>query len=392
VRRRESLGAPRGAVAPGGPAAPPFSTMDRYLAATYGRAAVATLLAVVSVVVVIDFADRAHSFEGPGWIANVLRLYANLSLDLAYQVAPSALLLAAGVAVSGLRRGGELTALMALGVNPRRVLTTMALSCAVACGLVALANEWVVVDAARRAEEIKSAAFGHRADLRPYFSEQRWFRGDNRIYNIRGVSGSHFLDVSIYEMGPGFRLSRRIDAARMSPAPGGWRFENAEISTFREGQRLTESHVDDLVLPLPESAEDFRLRVGRPRQFTFAELVEQIAVRERVGLETAEYRLELQGRVAYPFTAVPGALLAILLAMRRDRKGHLTTALAEGIGISIVMWSMLIVFRALGTSGKLPPAAAAWMPFAVLAAAVVGYLLLEARRSARPRLAGLVPA
>lgn len=368
-----------------------ISTLDRYLATAYVRAALATLLGVVAVVVVIDFADRAHSFEGPTWITDVLRLYANLALDLAYQVAPSALLLAAGIAVSGLRRFGELTALNALGVNPRRLLVTVGLTCGGACAAVAVTNEYVVVDAARRADEIKATAFGRGGDLRPYFSEQRWFRGDGRVYNLRGSEGAAFLDVSIYEMGPDFRLVRRIDAARMSPAAGGWRLEGADIATFREGQRASAERVDELTLPLPESAEDFRLRVGKPRQFGFHELLEQIEVRDRVGLESADYRLELYGRVAYPFTAVPGALLAMLLAMRRDRKGHLTTALAEGILVSIVMWSMLIVFRALGTSGRIPPAAGAFMPLAILGVAAAAYGALQGAL-ARRRIPAVAPA
>lgn len=351
------------------------SILSRYLASAYVRAAAACVLGVVAIVLVVDFADRAYSFGGEDWLANALRLYANLSAELAYQVSPAALLLAAGVTVSGLRQQSELTALVALGWSERRVVFTVVAACAAAAVAAMAVNEWVVVDASRRAEQIKAEKFRRPGDFASYFGHRQWFRGRtgddpnfSRLYHVRGETGDAFVGVTVYELGPGFHLTRRIDAARLEPVPGGgWLARDATVSTFSLGKRTAVERSDVLPLTLPETADDFRLRAGRPNQLRLLDLWDQIQVRRRLGLPEAEFRFELHNRLAYPLAAVPGALLAIRLALRRNRKGHLTIALAEGILVSLVVWALLVVFRAVGLSGNWPPAVAAWAPVAIVA-------------------------
>ncbi len=349
------------------------SILSRYLASAYARAALACVLGVVALVLVVDFADRAYSFGGEDWFANAMRLYANLAAELAYQVAPAALLLAAGITVSGLRQQGEYTAFLALGWSERRVVGTVLVACAVAAvGAMAL-NEWVVVDASRRAEMIRAEKFRKSGDFSAYFGQKQWFRGRsadpefNRIYHVRGEAADGFVGVTVLELGPGFHLERRVDAARLEPVPGdGWIAHQATVSRFEGGRRTAVERFETLPLELPETADDFRLRAGRPNQLRLVDLWDQIQARRRLGLPEAEFRLELHNRLAYPLAAVPGALFAIRLALRRNRKGHLTIALAEGILVSLVVWALLVVFRAVGLSGKLPPAVAAWAPVVVV--------------------------
>src|SRR5512141_691418 len=65
---------------------------------------IGSLVAVVGLFLVVDFAENASVFRGEGWIAAVLALYANRSAVVAYQIAPAAMLLAAAITASDLRR------------------------------------------------------------------------------------------------------------------------------------------------------------------------------------------------------------------------------------------------------------------------------------------------
>jgi lipopolysaccharide export system permease protein len=103
------------------------------------------------------------------------------------------------------------------------------------------------------------------------------------------------------------------------------------------------------------------------------ELKEQIRIRERVGLPSGQFKLALHNRFAYPLAAIPAALLAVGLAMRPSRKGHLTAALVEGLAIAIGLWGMMVVCRTLVMSDRLSPAVAAWAPMAVLVLTSVSY-------------------
>lgn len=343
----------------------------RYLAGTFAKTSVATVGGVLAVVLVIDFADRAYSFKGEGWVWNVIRLYVNLAADFGYQVAPGALVLAAGITVSGLRVQGELTALRSLGERPSRMIATVLTACALVCTGIVLVNEWVVVSAARRAEEIKRNVFGRKpGDFRAYLEQQQWFRSGERIYNLREPTDTGFADVSLYRLDRDFHLVERTDARTMDWDPKGmeWRLQGVTTSTFDHGLRIAAEHSDEAKLRLPESLDDLRIKTGKPRQMSLVQLYEQILLRQRLGLADLEFKHELYNRLAYPFAAVPGSLIAIRLALRRNRSGHLAISMAEALGISLAMFTLWTVFRALGISGALPPGLAAVSPLLILLA------------------------
>jgi lipopolysaccharide export system permease protein len=66
---------------------------------------------------------------------------------------------------------------------------------------------------------------------------------------------------------------------------------------------------------------------------------------------------------------VAGALVAVALALRRGREGHLSTSLLEAVGLSLALWGVQGICLGLGLSGRLPPWLAAWLPNLLFAAA-----------------------
>ena len=111
-----------------------------------------------------------------------------------------------------------------------------------------------------------------------------------------------------------------------------------------------------------EPPESFSVVPGRPAELRWHTLVQQIALRRRLGLGSVELELERENRIAYPFAAVPGVLLALALALRRNRKGHVSSALGEAVAVSLLFWGAQGVSWALGMSGQVPTLVAAWAP------------------------------
>jgi lipopolysaccharide export system permease protein len=263
----------------------------------------------------------------------------------------------------------------ALGLGPWRV----ALPIAFVAGAVGLAlagfGDRVVVGAAERADRILAEKFGQKNVLASLAGERKqWFRGKDgrRIFDLRsGGEGDSYERVTVLELTDEFRLARRIDAARMSPAaePGAWRLESVEERSFDGAGGMALARHDSRVYTFDEDPASFQVRPGRPSQLTRAELAEQVAARRRVGLPTADFALERHRRFSYPLAGLPAGLVALALALRRERKGHLTAALMEAIGVSFVFWAVEGVAVTMGHSGRLPPALAAWLPNALFFAA-----------------------
>jgi lipopolysaccharide export system permease protein len=105
------------------------------------------------------------------------------------------------------------------------------------------------------------------------------------------------------------------------------------------------------------------------------ELREQIVARAEVGLATRQYQLALHNRFAYPLAGFPAALLAVGLALRTNRRGHLTAAVVEGLLIAVAMWGLMVVSRTLVLTERLAPQVAAWMPMFLLSVAAAALWL-----------------
>ena len=323
-----------------------------------------SLAAVVALFLVVDFAENASVFTGPGWLSAVAALYANRATVLAYQTAPAAMLLAAAVTASGLRRTREYTALRALGLGPWRLAGPVLAVAALVAVALAWIGDAVVVEATARADEIMATRF-HRSAFQRGLERKRWFRGrdGHRIYHLRGGSDQGaFERVTVLEVGDDFRLARRIDAARMAPGAGAgeWILDDVAERSFTADGHVATTFAARRTYRFDEDPGSFAVRPGRPAQLRRRELTEQIALRRRLGLSSRDFALEWQGRLAYPLAGIPAGLLALGLALRRERKGHLTAALVEAVAVSLAFWAVQALCWSLGVSGRLSPALAAW--------------------------------
>ncbi len=352
-------------------------TLFLYVVRTYVRMSVGIFAAVLTVFLVVDFVDRARTYVGEGWGWDVLVLYGNKALVAAQQLGPAALLLAAGASVSTLRKRGEVTALRALTFGPSSLYVPVGLCALAAClGLIAF-DERVVVEASRRVEEITTQRFNRWGDWRLYYTPKQWFRRGEHVFFLRaGSAEKGFRDVAILTLTREFHLARRLDAEGMFPLEGTrWRLTGVVERTFSPEGSTSVRTLEEVDYDLGVAPHVFRIRPGRPEQMRVAELREQIAARTEVGLASRQYALALHNRFAYPLVALPAALLAVGLALRQNRRGHLTAAIVEGLLISMAMWGMMVVCRTLVLTERLAPAVAAWLPVGVLIVAAVGLWL-----------------
>jgi lipopolysaccharide export system permease protein len=256
----------------------------------------------------------------------------------------------------------------ALGLGPWRLaIPVLAVTFGAGVALV-VEHDVFGVHAESRAEEIQALRFGRGGDRRRYdeaHAPKRWFRGRDgrRIYHLRGEPRDGALEaVTVLEVTPDFRLSRRIDAARMRPDGGGWVLEQVEDRTFLADGDVRLETWPSRRYDFPEPPQAFAVVPGRPSQMRWNTLLSQIKLRRQLGLPVADFELERYNRIAYPFAGVPGALLALALALRPNRKGHISAALLESVGVSLLFWGVQGVTWALGASGRVLPWVAAWTP------------------------------
>ena len=352
-----------------------MGTLRRYVLRNYLVFVAGILGIVLAIFLVTDFVDRAKAYTGPNVVRDVSILYGYKALVFTHQLGSAVLLLAAGACVSALRKRGEVTAIGALSFGPSALYVPIGLVAFFACGGLVAFDEYVVTRAARQVEEITVHRFNRWGDWRYYFLPKQWYRRGDKVFYLRGGNADEgFNDVTILAVTNDFRLSRRIDAQSMKHVEGTtWRLEGMVDRTFAPEGSTKLRLADSEAVELGAGPEGFRVKLGRPEQMRLAELNEQIRTRAEVGLPTRQFLLGFHNRFAYPFAGLPAALLAVGLALRPGRKGHLTAAMIEGLIVAVTLWGLMVVCRTLVLAERFPPIVAAWAPFAVLtiAAAVL---------------------
>jgi lipopolysaccharide export system permease protein len=363
-------------------------TTFRYIASRYALAALMALVAVCAVYLMIDFADRAKFYSGPGVIRDVLELYGMKAIVQVNQLLPAALAIGGAVAISGLRRTGEVTALSSLGRGPLTFVGPVAFVSGFAGLLLFLGQDAVVAKANLRVDEITALRFHRWGDWGIYHRNQQWFRGnENRFFYLDHGDGEGFGDVTIYEVSPEFRLARRTDAVRIVPLGGGeWKLVDVQRRTFQPDGSLTDERLPEIQLHLTENLGEFRVRAGKPSQVALGELPLEISLRQKLGLQSREWELALHERRAYQATGIPAALLGMALALRPKRRGHLTAATAEGFGVTLGLWATSALSRTLSLAGHLPP----WLggTFPLIAASLAAFVAI---RALMPRVKASTP-
>lgn len=276
---------------------------------------------------------------------------------------PMATLLATLYAVTGFVQSGEWIAVQATGFQARaffRPILWMAL------GVTALsfaAQELVLPACHRRAQRL------WRDQIHP---EWEWDKYEDvvlmagsdqfvtaRLFRVReGLLERPVLD----EYGKG-GLIRQLDArsARWEEGSRRWTFEDGVERFFDGDEGIRESPFKRLDSGLREPPRALIPRKKNPDEMSLFEMRLYLRQARRLGASLREARAALHSKIAYPFANLVLCLLGIPLALRLRRASR---ALSFGLvlGVSFLYLFVMETGRALGMSGWMPAALAAWAP------------------------------
>lgn len=345
-------------------------TLVRSIARLYWTTFLGIFLAILVVYVVGDFADRLNAYLNKP-LADIAELYWNVLLVITHQLAPAAMLLAAGATVSTIRKRGEWTAMQALGLSRWVIILPVGVMTLVfAVGLVAF-DEYVVTTAGPKRDHLMAQKFNRYGDYRFFYVPRQWFRLAGSLVSVRGdaeLEGTRLHDVTVYELDQNFHVSRRLDGDVLTHVKGStWQFDHVTERIFQVDGQSPVAVREAFAVDLKGSTKDtFLVRIGRPEYMRVKDLKAQMNIRARVGLPTERLVLALHNRFAYPATGFAATMLAIALALRPGRRGHLTLALIEGLVVTMTLFGLLLVGKALVLGDHVAPLVAAWGPIVAL--------------------------
>jgi LPS export ABC transporter permease LptG len=336
-------------------------------------------MALLGIFYIATFLDKTDKlFKGEASTGMIVQLLAYMTPQFIYYVIPIGALLSVLVTFGLLSKSSELTVMKACGISLyRAALPLIALSLVWTLVLFGLEQESMA--RANRQAEILDARIRNLPTKTFNPLNRRWVVArDGSIYHYRFFDSEQRVmhSLSIYSPAEdAWRLTRQTFASRVE-FRGEWRGFNGWTQDFLpESAGKWQPFAERAVAMEPP--EYFETEQPIADLMTVAQLRTHIDELRDSGFNVVPAMVELQRKIAFPFVTLVMTLVALPFGITMGRRGTL-----YGIGLAIVLalgyWLLFSVFLAIGRTGLLSPALAAWTPNIIVVGCAI-YLLLTAR-------------
>ena len=355
------------------------STLDRYISRLYMRIIGLSFMALLGIFYIATFLDKTDKlFKGEASTGMIVQLLAYMTPQFIYYVIPIGALLSVLVTFGLLSKSSELTVMKACGISLYRAALPL-ISLSLVWTLVLFGLEQQIMARANRQAEILDARIRNLPTKTFNPLNRRWVVGrDGSIYHYKYFDSEQRVmhSLSIYSTAEdAWRLTRQTFATRVQFL-GEWRGFNGWTQEFLPTSAGAWQPFAERSITM-EPPEYFESEQPIADLMTVAQLREHIEELRDSGFNVIPATVELQRKVAFPFVTLVMTLVALPFGITMGRRGTL-----YGIGLAIVLalgyWLLFSVFLAIGRTGLLSPALAAWTPNIIVVGCAI-YLLLTAR-------------
>jgi len=341
-----------------------MSIVSRFVLSYFFRILGLCCGAFIGIYLLVDFFEKVDRFIDYGAGIDEYLTYLGHSIPFVLvQILPLAILTSMVLTLGGLSRTNEMTALRACGISLARVTRPLLGIILLLCSLQLLVHEYLVPWNVRTLNELVEVKLRGREQIR-LTQSKIWYRSDNRIINIDLVQPREqkLRGVTIFEIHQGSTIVRRIDASEAEFRDQRWLAATLVERSFdpQSGTLSQTRHLENSPLAIDRLIDDFARMEDLNAELGARQLAQLAARLEQQGYDATRQRVDLQARLAAPFTGLVMGLLGIPFALQRGRQSNL----ALGVGLSLAIGAAYFIIQSavisFGYAGALPPLLAAW--------------------------------
>ena len=353
--------------------------IDRYVGAALLKGWGLVLAVLMAIFGLLAFVEELESVTARYQAADALRFVAWTLPQRAYDLSPVVALLGTLIALAGLARTSELTALRAAGMSVGHLLRAVMLpTLALMAGLWLFA-EYVAAPVYQKAETERTVLRSGRGHLIGGLG--LWSNSGRRFFNVRELRLGHIpTGIFLYEFEPGGRLKTAIHAHHARVREGRrWTLVDVQYKTYEQG-RLRSRHLDSLDMGPFWSREELPALSLSTAGMSLSGLYEYARYLEQTGQRADRIRLAFWRKLTVPLAVAAMVLLATPLGGRLDsgRGTRFGQRIALGALIGILFYLGSQIAHTSGLLLRMDAAGVALLP--VLLTSLVAALLLRRMR------------
>ena len=349
--------------------------LDRYLLGRYRYCLAFSLLALLSVSIVVDLIERIDTFiDNDAAVAQVISYYFYRTPYWVILTLPIATLLATMFALTSLARRNEITAMKVAGLSLFRILSPVLAFSVLFSGLAFLVVDQILPRATFRYNSVRDEIRSHnRTD------------GSRRHLLLQDVDGQLIFAGSYsaaqetarqvsWEQLHESRVSERVVGERMLWREDGWIIYDGYRYDFSRAGDTRLAAFDSLAMTsLTLVPDDLSRQQKKPEEMSYTELSEYVERAGANGEDVTRLLVDLHLKISFPVTCLIIVFVGAPLAA--NARGGLANSFGLGALICFTFYSLVKAGQALGWNQIVDPLTGAWLGNLVFAG--LGVLLLS---------------
>lgn len=359
-------------------------TLNLYIARKFLLAFVMVLGGFSALMVLIGLVSELHRNASAAiGFAQAAGLAALGTPDGLYRILPLVTILAAILLFMSLARTSELVVIRAAGRSVLRTLLAPIVT-ALLIGAMGVAVFNPIVAATSNAyTRLENHFVSGAGNVLSLTREGLWLRQSGTAGQtvIRAehasLDGTHLSRASFITFDKNGQPLSRIEGATADLTQGAWVVHNAKIWHIGATGNPELSAVRKASVTLPSDLTEAQIRdsFGSPGEVPIWQLHAFIDRLMKAGFSAREYRVHFQTELAMPLLLVAMVLVAAGFTMRHVRFGHTGVMVLAAVIAGFAIFFLRNFAEALGNSGQIPIALAAWGPPLVAILLSLGLLL-----------------
>ena len=306
---------------------------------------------------------------------------AYLAPHLFYIFAPFALLVAILMSFNVLSRSNQLVIVASAGQNRSRTINAILVTAgALGLSLWALSN-FVLPHTNREQDARYNKIKGRLVEQTTIALGSKWvFDKNDAIYSYQRVDpDDSLINASIYRLDSVSGVIRSAThfgrAAKVNSTT--WKVDTGWKQMINPDSTIERKAIQSQpeIIEISEGIGLFNRMTNESSKMSDAELQKHIAQLKDLGVSTLDLQIDLRRRTAFPFSCLVLAVLAIpFISAKQARRSGPLVSVSLSVGIGLVFWLLMELFRAVGKQNNLPVGMAVWGPH-ILFVAVGLYLI-----------------
>ena len=292
-----------------------------------------------------------------------------LAPQLAYYVSPFAFLVALLMGFSVLSRSNQLVILAGAGQSRLRILSTAFAIAVIVGGALWFLSNFILPFTNREQDVRYHRIKGKQLEQTTIAFGRKWVYGQNRsIYSYQRIEGDNALiNASIYHLTADRGL---LDNALHVPRAAQtndttWLAADGWMDAIRPGSSFERVSLAarPQTITIGDGASLFKRTVNESTKMSAWGLQHYIAQLRSIGVSTLDLQIDLNKRLAFPFSCLTLSVLAIpFISIRQGRRSSPLVSVAISVCIGLVFWLLMTLFEAAGKQSTLPATIAVWAP------------------------------